>query len=682
MSRRIKKLEKRKRKQKQEKQRRQRVDARLERSWRIAEICDEADELIKDGEWDAARRMLEECLDRHLSEEEPFELLLKIYQKQLNYSAACRLCERRLKRYPDDLHVHLLLAHTYALATRPASALHAFHRFAERWPDDPLAEGVREMVSLLEAELPKMMSEGGFPPDATPELALRHEEIASALACGDFAETIKLAKAFLARWGGFTAALNNLAEAYFHLDRVDEALATSQQVLEREPGNAYALACQARYLLLSGRRDEAESIAQRLNTAQTTKEFELYRIAETFSYLGNDQAVLDIFEQARRAGATDRESREAAMLYHLAAVAHSRLGNQRRAERFWRTALDMWPSLDVAEANLEDAHNPPTERHGAWPFTLQEWLPATRRDKLVNMVADVAEYDEKSARAVAERFGGQHPEVRHLVPLLLERGDPIGRAFACDLAASLKTPELLDALRDFCLSPHGPDQLRLKMANELCYSNVVPPGRYRMWLKGQWEEVEMVGYLISHEPTGEVYDGDVGDWHYESFQALRNGDGQTAERLLRQCLEAVGDKPDLLNNLAMALRLQKRIAESAELSREVHQRWPGYFFGRLSMANLAIDGGDLETAEAYLAPLRRKKEFHVSEFVSLCNTHVNLALKRGNVAAAQQWLSMFKGAEPDHPMLETVERSVRWHSKNNGLRSITEVLGSLIRRKG
>lgn len=91
----------------------------------------------------------------------------------------------------------------------------------------------------------------------------------------------------------------------------------------------------------------------------------------------------------------------------------------------------------------------------------------------------------KSAGRAARRFLRKHPEIIAVVPMLLERGDERGREFALLLARTANTPELLEALKDFALSQHGPDQLRMEAAQVASQAGLLPPGPMRQWLGGE-----------------------------------------------------------------------------------------------------------------------------------------------------------------------------------------------------
>jgi tetratricopeptide (TPR) repeat protein len=550
--------------------------------------------------------------------------------------------------------------------------LQAFRRFVAKWPDDPLAEGARESIGQLEPTVEELLKDSPFPKENRLALAAMHEDVLGSLAAGDYARVIRLCEQLLQRCPDFVPAMNNLTEAYFRSGRADEAIDMSRRVLQREPDNFHALANLARHLLLAGRYEEAEAARQQLQAARSERGEIWCKKAETFSFFGDDEAVLAALAEAEQAGWIRYATPEVALLFHLAGVACARQGNWNEAKRHWRQALQIYPGLDVAEDNLADAKRPIGERHGPWAFGLAYWIPKTTIDRLAAEVPATGK-DDEGAREATLRFVERQPAVAAVVPMLLDRGDERGRGFAYRLAMLLATPEMHDALRALCLSQRGPDSLRIEIANRLDQRDVMPEGRVRMWIEGEWRELELMGFEITPEAVGEPHLPQAEAWAYEALEALRRDDGPTAEKLLTQCIELEGERPDLLNNLGTAYQAQGRNEEALELIRQVHQRWPDYFFGRIAMAFAAIKESKYDEAEAFLAPLRRRKRLHHTEFTALCVAYIQLFIGKGQFDGAQEWLGLLKKIEPDHPQVARFERLL------NPIRAIGSLFG--LRRK-
>ncbi|HEY2253947.1 MAG TPA: hypothetical protein VGH74_22885 [Planctomycetaceae bacterium] len=170
-------------------------------------------------------------------------------------------------------------------------------------------------------------------------------------------------------------------------------------------------------------------------------------------------------------------------------------------------------------------------------------------------------------------------------------------------------------------------------------------------------EIDLLGFEITDEPTDPEYTHPhSADWAAMAFEALQRQDAQTAQNLLKKCLAAEGDRPELLNNLAFSYRLQNRNAEYAALIRQVHERWPDYFFGQVGMADIATRAGDYERAAELLANLRHRRRLHSTEFTALCSMTIQLFVRQGNFDAARSWLAMWKEGRPHDPAIEGTER--------------------------
>jgi tetratricopeptide (TPR) repeat protein len=229
-----------------------------------------------------------------------------------------------------------------------------------------------------------------------------------------------------------------------------------------------------------------------------------------------------------------------------------------------------------------------------------------------------------------------------LVPLLLDRGDPPGRAWALLMATAGDTPALRTALRDFALGQRGTDRQRVEAAEFTEMAGVI-----RMWIAGQWRDVEVLAYEIDRTQRTNL-PPQVRALHDQAHAALMKGDAATAGRLLRLALALAPDEPSLHNNLLMAIDLQGRHAESMAMMRAMHARFPDYWFSKLSRAQLLVKEGKLDEAEAVLKPMRSTTKLHISEFSGLMIAMIDLLLARGKIAGAQSQFDLWARLEPAH----------------------------------
>lgn len=247
------------------------------------------------------------------------------------------------------------------------------------------------------------------------------------------------------------------------------------------------------------------------------------------------------------------------------------------------------------------------------------------------------------------------------MPLLLDRGDPHGREFALRVALMSETPEMLAALRDFALSQRGPDDLRHQAARAASEAGLLPPGPTRMWIEGEWREILLLGFELHDEPVVH-HKPETERRLMNIMEALGDGDGKEAERLLERAIEIEPDAPDLLNNLAFAYGLQGRVQEAEALVRQVHQRHPDYAFARIGLARQCISRRQLDEARSLLEPLLSRKRFNFKEFAAFCNAQVELFSAEDKRDGVRSWLDMWASVDPDNPDIASQRRRLEGHS--------------------
>ncbi|HZR98314.1 MAG TPA: tetratricopeptide repeat protein [Chloroflexota bacterium] len=615
---------------------------------------EEADALIEDGDLAAARDVLEEAARQRPRDQYVLTALADVYYDLQDMHGYQHAAERLLRVTPNDPDVMLGLAGAYLANIYPTLALRTFRRVLERWPEHERAAEIREEIARLEKVMPEMLKDLGVAGEEGLELAAAHEELRALLDQGSYAEARRAAEQLLRRWPNFAPALNNLSQVYALEGHFDTAIATAQRTLAFDPENVQALSNITRYHVLSGRLAEAEQWAARLKAVESDHVDAGTKKAEALSYLGDDAGVLAAFAAHKRLLASDDTVDEAPdltdpLLYHLAAVAHGRLGQEQEARRLWARALERAPGLEIARSNLDDLDAPVDERHAPWPFPFYNWISRQGFNELMALVQSAAQRnDEEATRRAARRFLRQHPEITALVPLLLDRGDPAGREFALRLATLVRTPELLAALRDFALGQRGPTAMRQEAARAASEGGMMPAGMVRFWVQGEWREVLFLNYEI-HEEQLHRHPPQVEEWHEEAVEALRAGDGKRAEQLLQQALAVVPGDPSLLNNLASALDVQGRRKEAMALLQRIFEEHPDYFFARIGMARLAVQERQFDRARELLQPLMEQRRLHRSEFDALCAANVELYYAEGHRDGARSWVDLWASVNPDHP---------------------------------
>ncbi len=492
------------------------------------------------------------------------------------------------------------------------------------------------------------------------EIAVLHERTLTLLDQGKYRQARETAEELLRRHPDFLPALNNIAQSYIAEGNVAQAMAAADRVLSLQPDNFHALANMVQYQFIQGQFGQAQTFADRLQSLQSDAVDVWLRKAEAASYLGDDQAVLDAFSGAERAGHL-KPPLGNPLLFHFAAVAVMRLGNPVQARRYWNRAIEIAPGLSIARENVDDLGKPVGERHAPWAFAEGNWISQRAIQDLIAAVKHHKKSNDRVVTQAISRFLEHHPEIRALVPVLLDRGDPKARELALQIARIAQTPEQLTALRGFALSQRGPDQMRHEAARIASKAGLIPKGPVRMWMNGQWQDILLLDYELNDEPTFR-HARPVEQWLEESVEAEQAGDLNRAEDLIRRALGVESDAPDVLNNLATLHELRGRKQEAETLLRQLIDKHPDYSFPRINMARLSMARGDLEQAKALLQPLLTRTRFNISEFGFFCNAQMELLMAKHQADGARQWLEMWSSVDPDHPLIEGWQRRLRGRS--------------------
>lgn len=617
----------------------------------IAAVMARADALLERERWAEARALLAPLAAQRPRDSGVLRALCTTYRGESNWSALMEACERLIQLDPGESTALLVLAEAQANDDHPALALRSARQFLARWPNDPQAGTARKLIDVLQPEVTARVRASTLSAEIGDEMMALHEQALALLSRGEYAHSRQTEERVLQRVPHFAPALNNISTAYALEGRLAQAISTAERVLARDPDNMHALGNVVAYLCRAGRGAAATDWVAKLKALKSPHPEAWIKKAEAFSYLGDDQAVMDAYEQVRQAS-EGLALTEHPLGLHLVAVAAWRLGREAEARRLWRRALKLAPNLEPARANLEDLRKPIGERHAPWPFGLSYWIGRQVLEDVVSASKTLA--DEDDSEQVGRGLRGalaRHPELSGIVPLLLDHGDPISRGFALGLAQYATTPELLAALVEFALGQRGPDAMRLTAANAARACGAMPAGRVRLWMKGEWSESQLIGFEIYDEPD-ERHGPEVQDLIERGALALRENRFDEAVAAHRQAQAIEPDAPDVLNNLAASLGAQGHDAESDALIERIFREHPEYLFARLNQASLLVTQSRLAEAKALIDPILQRTRLHISEFRALARVQIEYWLADGKIDGARSWLDMWESVDPDEPALE------------------------------
>ena len=688
----------------------------------------EAERLLNRNESQAALHNLE-ALNRRFPGHAPVLEMLLVGAIALEDSSRCLIALEGLQRIrPDDPQVAFLLPTIYMISGLPALSIRAMQYLedllgrgkgfssTQRTEAETLLQAKEEMKEALFSDLATAGLEGesGF------EIAWRTEAQRSRLQQSDFAAVKTLAEEMLALKPDYAPALNNLAQAEWLRGDLPAAVAACQQVLEFAPDNVHALANLARFQFVQGEAEEARKTAIVLKISTASAADRSLKMMEVLVCLGEDQAVLDVFNSTfpgemvklERDGKkkwlvkvpdTDlppvknmaeletfsTQTDEEALQYHLAAVAALRLGRENAARGLWRRSLEIDPDLEHAKENLKDMDIPIGERNGSWAYSMGYWLSQSTLIGLKEEGDSLKQSHRRRGQGASEdttlglvqKLIERFPQLLTALPILLDQGDPSGREFAVRLAIEADLPETAILLRNFALGTRGSDQLRIQAAQAAVQAGLIEAGSVRMYLRGAWQETILLAFEITGEPSESSHSPQVRLLLEQGMDAYHAGDKAKAERLLREAVQKEPNSPTLWNNLAGAIAEQGRIPESEEIIKKVFKDHPDYFFARTNMALLHLRRGEREPVRELLDPLLRLKKLHMTEFASLVMAQVKLQLAEKSIEGAQSWLDMLAAADTGAPQLKSLREEIAIHRLKESMEKIISKVGTRKPRK-
>ena len=599
--------------------------------------------------WQGAYEVLQLLAEQYPDNKKVWDYLSEVAYELRDLDTYQIACEKLVELTPDDADTLYALGNVYMVNMYPLVASQVLERALAIDPEHEGAPRAREILETVTPKIPEILGELG---SDNLEAAVLHERGQIYLAQGNCAAAREAELEVIRHHPDFIPARNNLALVSWTEGNVEEAIATSEAVLESEPNNIHALSNLVHFLVVSGDKEAAQAYGDRLKTSPGEGWDPWTKRVEGLSYLADDAGVVEVLDRAEADQVDD--SPVGPLFFHLTAAALARTGDRDRALTQWDKALKQDPNMILAKDNLRDICSPVEERHGAWSFPWEQWLlPTTVKDlrDTLNRVIDNPDIDKTSV--LMGQLFQRHPEFLTKLPVIMERGGSQGQEFGLIMAEHLQTPEILEIIKDFALGQNGSDSMRNRAASMATRAGLLPKGQITLWIQGEWRDVMLANYEVFPEPAVN-HPKSVQKLLNQAIPYLRQRDKAgaiEAETLLKEALELESDAPDLYHNLATAYILQERHTEADALIDETLERFPDYLFARCAKARRYLNEGDLDAAEALLTPVLSRDRFHTSEFNAFADAYVSLLVAQDQLDKARGWLQMWDGIGSDHPGL-------------------------------
>ncbi len=622
----------------------------------------QAEALIRRGELQSALDILEAANRQSPDQFDVLKLLVEIYFQLADYYHYFLVSERLHQLKPQNPELAFSYAGAAMLANNPFVALRIFREAQSQWPDHGSLLSAQEngMISSLEKFIQEFQDMHGLDPALLMEVGSLNDRLQMFIFSAAYEEAVKVGEELVQLKPDFIPGWNNLSLAQFMLGEVDTAIATAEAMLERDPDNIHALANRMRYYWLSGRLAEAKAMAPRLKAIAPQTLDSCLQQAEIFSYLGDDQAVWDVYQQAETIAAA-KDDQASPMLYHLAAVAIARLGNREKARLLWEQALDREPDFQLAKENLMDQYLPIGSQEGPWPFHFHYW---TNRklfdsfDKITEQLKQTPVTDDSQDLLQQQQMINavltENPELEILLPILWERGDPPTRELIKSIVKDSTKPEIQALTKQFALSQWGTDLMRMELARMAKQAGLIPEPSVQLWVKGKLAEVELLTYEVHDEPIA-INSPKVVDLLERALIATYERKYREAEKSLRKAMELEPQANNIRYNLGANLIVTGREEEGKALVHQVHADDPTYLFAAMTIAGDYILQRELDKAEELIKPFKSRERFHTSEFDSFCATNVELEIARREFNKAEQWLMLWETVLPNSQNLQKLK---------------------------
>ena len=606
---------------------------------------------------------------------ETMDLYLDVAHLRRDFDQYARIALLMAERTPSDPKAVMMAASGAYASGQPISAMLFFERLLELAPNHPSAEIAREEAAKLREMLPKILDAFRCELPKDPLRIASVEKILHVMKLGRFDDVIQRAEQHLKAYPDDLRIRNNWAEALTMTGDKKRAWQIIDETIHRAPTNFFARAVRCRLAYFLGRTKDSQADAEALVTMQPRQMSDLTKAAQSFAYIGDEDKIRWAMEEAERREWLDDSPTDAAVLMNFHATSLARLGDEKTAQRYWKTAVKLAGESTLAQANLDDSKESQDQRWGPAYLDLRDWITPSELKELHSLVELAKHSDpaEEKLRRATHRFLKDHPEVENILPGMLDRGDAASQQMAAWIAAKSQRPEFQEALLDYARGRRGTDETRYNLLMRLNKTQSLP-SPVSMHIRGEVRHVELIGFEITDEPTvPEDRSEEVQSMIEDAAEALHNGDGKKAETLLREIHLAYPDQPDVMYNLAVALKIQKREEESDALIDEVLRQHPDYFFGNISAANRKIKQEKFDEALDILIQLQRRPRLHSTEFFALVNSMVHAQVGKQRYDAAKHWVKMLEDYVPDHPNIDMLTEFVEAHE--HSMRAMKKLFG-------
>lgn len=554
---------------------------------------------------------------------------------------------------PGDVDAQMMFAQFSMFCGRACVAMRTYREVLKKWPESPHASKAQAALEFLQDEVDDRLMEHGLPDDRKLELYALHETTVGLMQSGHFGEAIECCRTLITAAPEFVSPHNNLTILLYRFGQLAEAIEHAEATVRRFPENAFAKTELANLWFLTGRQAEAGSIVDELLDDLPDQQDPLCHLLGLLALMGRDEAILKIMDSPITDVCVD--SAVIAMLTNLRAYAHARLGQLDEAKRHWKSIRNDKRLASVAQENLRDLKS--SIGHAPWFASLESLLPQALVEKFVGQLSHKQSLESECMKSI--------------VPVLLDRGNPIGREFAFRFAQESQEPSMIAALKEFAAGPRGPDGMRLEALQFLVEQGELTGGPHSIWLNGQQHSEDIIIAEIFDEPVDNSESERICDLLHDATIALYESDFETAEQLLEEILAEEPQNPTANYNLCVVwLQRDGKAGKERALARmeEIRQFAPDYLFAAVTLAQFKHQQGEWEEAKELIKPFYSRRRLHISEAKAIYVTRAEMEFSEGRIENAERMLDMLTQlVDDDDAQVQALRNRFARQSRLNSL---------------
>ena len=608
--------------------------ANLERS------IEQAHELLEAGRAEDAIELLEPLVKRYPRDSYLFSILGFAHARNGDLWECAELYRKSLSLERDPA-VEGSLAFVYMDLGLQCLALELLRKLARRPEPQPISEQLHTFISMIEQDVQNLAEELRLSASQTEQGLRFMEEAQIYLHNGEYPQSIQIGRKAIKILGDFPPPRNNLALALCFSGHLQEAIETSLQTLEKFPDNMLALSNLVRFYTLSGQRDAARSIWERLRLLDPNSLNVKLGLLEAAEYMEQDQVVYELLKSL--------DPDELTLRQKLAlAIAEANLGKRSARKRLVELEESMPAAAEMLKALMAGKKGIGLAERFSY-IHIPDLLPHDQFDILMRIMQRAEENPTPQVRKDLERFVERYPQVILAgEKMLFETTNPrMGISFL----TALGVPAAYAVLRDFGLSQVGDDNLRMQALLALQKAEQIGVGeKLQVWQEGRWSDVTLVSYEIREAER--PYSAQVNNLIERGTKALEKGRDKEAEQLLQRALELEPAAAEAYNNLGVIYARRDEDERARAAYQKAIEARPLHVMARCNLAVFLLGEDKLEAAREMLEPLVEVKAFTPAEIAFLSYMRARIAIEEKHYQEARNQLDLALQINPEFQLAQ------------------------------